>query len=124
MSVTIVARLLAALAALTGAAGVGGSAMAAHGGYGDNLKTAAEFAILHGALVAALCMVREPTRATTVAAVVLLLGAWLFCGDLALRATAGQALFPMAAPAGGMMLMGGWLLLALAALLSMRALPR
>jgi len=48
----------------------------------------------------------------------------LFCGDLALRAIAGQAMFPMAAPAGGMLLMGGWALLAISALLQLRLLPR
>jgi uncharacterized membrane protein YgdD (TMEM256/DUF423 family) len=124
MHVTIVARLLAAAAALMGAAGVGASAMASHGGYGDNLKTAAEFALLHGGLIAALCLVRQPPLATVAAAAVMLAGSLLFCGDLALRAVTGQAMFPMAAPAGGMLLMGGWALLAISALLQLRLLPR
>jgi uncharacterized membrane protein YgdD (TMEM256/DUF423 family) len=46
------------------------------------------------------------------------LGLTLFCGDLIRRTYAGAALFPMAAPAGGILLMAGWALVALAALLS------
>ena len=41
-------------------------------------------------------------------------------GDLALRAYAGSRLFPMAAPTGGMVMMVGWALLALAAFISLR----
>jgi uncharacterized membrane protein YgdD (TMEM256/DUF423 family) len=44
------------------------------------------------------------------------LGALLFSGDIALRAFAGHRLFPMAAPSGGALLIGGWALLAIAAL--------
>ena len=44
----------------------------------------------------------------------------LFAGDLALRAYAGHRLFPMAAPTGGIVMMAGWVLLALAAFLSLR----
>jgi uncharacterized membrane protein YgdD (TMEM256/DUF423 family) len=44
----------------------------------------------------------------------------LFAGDLALRAYAGHRLFPMAAPTGGMVMIGGWALLAVAALVAMR----
>jgi uncharacterized membrane protein YgdD (TMEM256/DUF423 family) len=45
------------------------------------------------------------------------LGLVLFCGDLAMRAFRGSALFPMAAPTGGFVLMAGWALIAVAALL-------
>jgi uncharacterized membrane protein YgdD (TMEM256/DUF423 family) len=44
-----------------------------------------------------------------------LLGATLFSGDIALRAFFGHRLFPMAAPAGGMLLIVSWLVFALAA---------
>jgi uncharacterized membrane protein YgdD (TMEM256/DUF423 family) len=54
------------------------------------------------------------------AAIVLLIGVALFSGDLALRAYAGSRLFPMAAPTGGMVMMVGWALLALAAFISLR----
>ena len=36
--------------------------------------------------------------------------------EIALRALAGHRLFPMAAPSGGTLLIGGWALLAVAAL--------
>jgi uncharacterized membrane protein YgdD (TMEM256/DUF423 family) len=48
-------------------------------------------------------------------------GCWgplLFSGDIALRALVGQRLFPMAAASGGPLLIGGWALLAIAALLA------
>jgi uncharacterized membrane protein YgdD (TMEM256/DUF423 family) len=51
-------------------------------------------------------------------------GRWsaLFSGDIALRALVDHRLFPMAAPSGGTLLIGGWGLLVVAALLAtMRA---
>ncbi|MFY9290027.1 MAG: DUF423 domain-containing protein, partial [Methylorubrum rhodinum] len=54
---------------------------------------------------------------TRTAAGALLVGLALFSGDLAMRALAGQALFPMAAPTGGFVLMAGWLLAAVVALI-------
>jgi uncharacterized membrane protein YgdD (TMEM256/DUF423 family) len=44
-------------------------------------------------------------------------GAALFAADVAARAYLGHRLFPMAAPAGGIVMIAGWLLVALAALL-------
>jgi uncharacterized membrane protein YgdD (TMEM256/DUF423 family) len=44
------------------------------------------------------------------------LGAWLFSGDIALRAFAGHRLFPFAAPSGGFILIASWLALAVAAI--------
>ena len=45
----------------------------------------------------------------------------LFCGDLSRRAFSGVALFPRAAPTGGILLMLGWLLVGISALLRLRA---
>lgn len=112
-----VPRILAALAGLLGAAGIAGAALAAHGGFDENLRTASQFALVHAALVSALCLATAPTLTTSLAAAVVLAGASLFCGDLALRALAGHALFPMAAPTGGSLLIAGWLLVSLAALM-------
>jgi uncharacterized membrane protein YgdD (TMEM256/DUF423 family) len=39
------------------------------------------------------------------------LGAVLFSGDIALRALAGERLFAMAAPTGGLILIGAWVAL-------------
>ena len=55
-----------------------------------------------------------------VAVVLILAGVSLFAGDLALRAYAGHRLFPLAAPSGGTLMIGGWVLLALAAFISLR----
>lgn len=107
-------RILLALAGIAGLLGVLASAAAAHSGGAESLKTAAQFLLFHApaviglvALAASGATHRLTTRA---AACALLLGLALFCGDLALRALAGTPLFPMAAPAGGIVLMLGWLL--------------
>ncbi|MDB5642308.1 MAG: hypothetical protein JWN07_1625 [Hyphomicrobiales bacterium] len=104
---TVHIRIMGLLAGLLGAAGVGAAALASHGGYGETLRTASEFALIHAVLVIAL--LRAPGRLAEIAAGLILLGALLFCGDLAMRALAGRALLPMAAPTGGFVLMAGWL---------------
>jgi uncharacterized membrane protein YgdD (TMEM256/DUF423 family) len=43
----------------------------------------------------------------------LVLGLLLFCGDLLMRHYAGERLFAMAAPAGGTLMILGWLAVAL-----------
>lgn len=117
-------RLILALAALAGGLGVAASAAAAHGAGTDSLKTAAQFLLFHAPAILALAglggaglMHRLAMRA---AAALLLVGLALFSGDLALRALAGRALFPMAAPTGGTALMLGWLVAAAAALIPPR----
>jgi uncharacterized membrane protein YgdD (TMEM256/DUF423 family) len=56
-----------------------------------------------------------------IAGCLLVLGLVLFCGDLSRRAFSGVALFPRAAPAGGILLMLGWILVGVSALLRLRA---
>ncbi|AWI89129.1 DUF423 domain-containing protein [Methylobacterium sp. DM1] len=117
-------RLLAALAALAGGLGVAASAAAAHTSGGETLKTAAQFLLFHAPAILALTgfaaagLIRGAL--TRLAAAALLIGLALFSGDLALRALTGQALFPMAAPIGGTVLMAGWALAAVAALVPAR----
>lgn len=117
-------RLILALAALAGGLGVAASAAAAHGAGTDSLKTAAQFLLFHAPAVLALVGLGGAglthRLATRAAAALLLAGLVLFSGDLALRALAGRALFPMAAPAGGTALMLGWLVAAAAALIPPR----
>jgi uncharacterized membrane protein YgdD (TMEM256/DUF423 family) len=48
-------------------------------------------------------------RLATLAAWALALGVTLFSGDLTARAFLGTSLFPMAAPSGGVLMMAGWL---------------
>jgi uncharacterized membrane protein YgdD (TMEM256/DUF423 family) len=43
----------------------------------------------------------------------------LFSGDIAMRAFAAHRLFPMAAPSGGVILIGAWLALTVAAIAAM-----
>lgn len=117
-------RILAALAALCGLLGVAASAAAAHTSGGETLKTAAQFLLFHAPAVLTLASLAAAglVRAglARLAAAALLLGLALFSGDLALRALTGTPLFPMAAPSGGMALMAGWLVAAVAALVPAR----
>lgn len=107
-------RALGAFACLCGLLGVAGSAAAAHIPGADSLKIAAQFLLFHAPAILALVglggsgLVRP--QFARIAALLIAVGLCLFCGDLALRALAGHALFPMAAPSGGFALMGGWLL--------------
>jgi uncharacterized membrane protein YgdD (TMEM256/DUF423 family) len=52
------------------------------------------------------------SRLAVAAGAVLVVGLALFAGDLATRAYTGNALFPLAAPLGGLSLILGWLLVA------------
>jgi uncharacterized membrane protein YgdD (TMEM256/DUF423 family) len=119
MAVTI----LIALAGLMGAAGVALAAVAAHLAPGAGLDSAAYMLLFHAAAVlggAALVQQNVPWR--PLALIVLaawVLGTGLFSGDIAIRALAGHRLFPMAAPTGGVLLIGAWLGLAAAAVAAM-----
>ena len=111
-------RALIALAGLCGAAGVGLSAAAAHAG-GGNLATAAAMLLAHAPALLAIGLSIRTTgnRLLGAGALVLALGLLLFCGDLLARHYLGGRLFPMAAPAGGIALIAGWLLVAASALM-------
>ncbi|MEA2861481.1 MAG: hypothetical protein QOC72_3520 [Methylobacteriaceae bacterium] len=115
--------ILAAVAGMLGAAGVGAAAAAAHLGGGQLLETAATFLMIHSAAVLAIVAVavrasRRSARLFVIAAMLLILGMILFCGDFTMRALAERALFRMAAPSGGILLIGAWLLAAFAAALA------
>lgn len=102
-----------ALACLAGLLGVALSAAAAHVAGADSAKTAAQFLLFHApailgfAILAVSGLVRPGLARMATGLIVL--GLALFCGDLTLRSLAGRPLFPMAAPIGGVVLMGGWL---------------
>jgi uncharacterized membrane protein YgdD (TMEM256/DUF423 family) len=121
---TLAARILIVLASLSGLLGVGLSAAAAHV-TGGNLTTAAQFLLFHApallALVALITVGAVSPMLGQIAGYVLVLGLVLFCGDLSRRAFSGVALFPRAAPTGGFVLMIGWLLVGISALLRARA---
>ena len=57
-----------------------------------------------------------PARLSRIAGYVIVVALVLFAGDLVLRGEFGRSLFAYAAPAGGIGLIVGWLLLAASAL--------
>ncbi len=117
-------QALIGIAALFGCAGIVFAAAGAHAKPGSGLDSAGYMLLFHApAVIAASAgmaagLISRPLG--VIAAIALLIGVALFAGDLALRAYAGHRLFPMAAPTGGMVMIGGWALLALAAFLAMR----
>jgi uncharacterized membrane protein YgdD (TMEM256/DUF423 family) len=119
--VTLTLRLIVVAAALAGLLGVILSAVARHAERGAHLQSAAQFLLFHApALLALTGMIAAGflhAGAGRIAALALVLGLVLFCGDLASRDFLGRPLFPNAAPTGGFALMGGWLLIGIAALL-------
>ncbi|KQP54907.1 DUF423 domain-containing protein [Methylobacterium sp. Leaf108] len=118
-------RILLALGALAGLLGVVASAAAAHSGGAESLKTAAQFLLFHAPVVIGLVALSQSGAThrlvTRSAAVAVVLGLALFCGDLALRALYGTPLFAMAAPAGGIVLMLAWATVGVAAFVPVRA---
>lgn len=114
----IVDRILVIFAGLCGAAGVAFSAAAAHAG-GGNVGTAASFLLMHAPAFLALGLAARG-HAMRLAGLALLLGVLIFSGDLLLRDYAGTRLFPMAAPAGGMLMIASWAAIALCALVQRR----
>jgi len=107
---------LAAAGALCAACAVALSAYAAHGAQGEDqarLHTAAFFAFGHGVALAALA----PTAARRLARfglALLFLGMLLFSGSLVFKVLAQWP--TRLAPLGGLMLIAGWVLYAVAAM--------
>jgi uncharacterized membrane protein YgdD (TMEM256/DUF423 family) len=116
-------RIHILLASLMGAGGVALWAAAAHGGEA-NVATAAQMLLIHAATVLGVTACRKQglihDRAASLGVTVLILGAVLFSGDLALRAFQARKLFPMAAPIGGGLMILGWLVVAISALMRRR----
>jgi uncharacterized membrane protein YgdD (TMEM256/DUF423 family) len=113
-------RVFIAVAGLLGAAGVGLSAAAAHRADLNNLGTAANMLMFHAPAFLALGLATG-NRLRMIASLVLLFGLMLFCGDLLSRAFLGNRLFPMAAPSGGVLMIAGWLGIAISALVGKRS---
>ncbi len=109
-------RLFLALGGLAGAGGVAAAAASAHGGDQRLMSAVALVALTHAALLVALALAGRG-MILTIASALIALGLVLFCGDLTLSATRGVGLFTNAAPTGGMILIGGWLVIVMAAVL-------
>jgi uncharacterized membrane protein YgdD (TMEM256/DUF423 family) len=105
-------RALTAFGAVLAAAGVALSAYAAHGAEGAvraSLQSAALFALVHGVALAALSR-QTPHRLGAAALSMLLIGVLLFSGSLVAAHFFGAP--TRLAPAGGSLLIFGWLLYA------------
>jgi uncharacterized membrane protein YgdD (TMEM256/DUF423 family) len=117
-------QVLLILAGLIGAAGIALTAAGAHGKPGAGLDSAGYLLLIHAvAVLAGIALLRggffyRPLGALSLWGFVA--GAALFAADVAARAYAGGKLFPFAAPAGGMILIASWLIVALAALIGSR----
>jgi uncharacterized membrane protein YgdD (TMEM256/DUF423 family) len=112
-------RILIILAAVMGADGVMLAAASAHQADAARLAAASSMLLFHATALLAVVALAERgvihARIGTAAAFGFVIAAALFSGDLTLRQYAGHGLFPMAAPAGGTLLIVSWLALALAA---------
>ena len=117
-------RLLIAFAGLMGAAGVALAAAAAHGADASRLASASAMLLFHAtailAVTALLARGLLHGGIGLIAAFGFVIGAVVFASDLTLRQYAGHALFPMAAPTGGTVMILGWLAVTLAALVPAR----
>jgi uncharacterized membrane protein YgdD (TMEM256/DUF423 family) len=113
--------ILVMLAGLIGASGIVLAAAGAHAAPNAGLDGAAYMLLFHAAAVlGGAALAQQGLLWRPLALLVLIAwiaGAALFSGDIASRAFAGHRLFPMAAPAGGIILIAAWFALAVAALL-------
>ena len=96
-----------------GAAGVILGALSAHAPGAANLSVASSFLLFHAVAVLALGSASVGSHVTTAAMLLLLSGAALFSGTLALDNLAGIKIKPSPAPFGGTLLIIGWLIAAI-----------
>lgn len=88
-------------------------ALSAHVPGAANLSVASSFLLFHAVAVLALGSASLSSRLITAAKLLLLAGAALFSGTLALDNLAGIKIRPSPAPFGGSLLILGWLVAAL-----------
>ena len=105
-----------AVAGLCGALGVALSAIAAHRDTTGLLNTAAQMLLFHApAFLGLAALPGNQLRKWALAA--LFAGVAVFSADLSVRSLFGwERLFAMAAPSGGMLMIGGWLMVGFSAL--------
>ncbi|WP_353621822.1 DUF423 domain-containing protein [Labrenzia sp. PO1] len=107
-----------AMAGVSGAAGVVSLALSAHASASSLIETAAHMLLFHAPVFLGIGLLAQLRRVPLLPVVLIFLAAGLslFCGDLLMRAFLERRLFAMSAPIGGMMVILGWLMLALCAL--------
>jgi len=112
--------LILFVSGLMGLSGVALAAASSHGGDTHFLGNASTMCLAHAPVLLALYLGHATFRTATLSALTLGLGTILFAGDLVSRHYLGDRLFPFAAPAGGSLMMLGWLLVAAGAFLGRR----
>jgi uncharacterized membrane protein YgdD (TMEM256/DUF423 family) len=105
----VLMRLTIIMAGILGGGGVMAAAGASHGGDGTNLGPIAMVCLAHGPALLALGLSSLRGRLFDTAAILLGLGTLVFAGDLLARQYLGHSAFPMAAPIGGIGMIGGWI---------------
>jgi uncharacterized membrane protein YgdD (TMEM256/DUF423 family) len=112
-------RIHLLIGALFGALGVAALAAGSHVA-GGQMSLAGEMLLFHAPALMAATLARKAGHLhrllaqTGIAA--LAIGVALFSADMAMRGLSGDRLFAMAAPAGGMLTIGAWIILAISAL--------
>ena len=109
-------RLLLAVAGVLGATGIAAAAAASHGGDTPILAALALIDLSQAPAILALALYPNRSRMLTASTGLIGSGALLFSADLGARHFLGNRLFPLSAPLGGLAMIGGWLLLTVAAL--------
>ncbi len=108
------------VAGLMGLSGVISAAAASHGADPRLLGGASAMCLAHAPALIALYAAWPQFRSAAPAAILLAIGTALFAADLTTRHFFGHGLFPMSAPTGGVLMMAGWLAVALGAVLPRR----
>jgi uncharacterized membrane protein YgdD (TMEM256/DUF423 family) len=108
-------RVLLAVAGALGAAGIAAAAGASHGGDRPILNALALIALSQAPAVLALALYPSRGAVLSASAAFIAFGALLFSADLAARHFFGGRLLPLSAPLGGLAMIGGWVLMIVAA---------
>ena len=111
------------LAGILGAAGIAAAAGASHIEDARILGALALVALTHASALVAFGLSPVRGRLLRIGAMVITIGACVFCADLAARHFLGSGLFPMSAPLGGTAIIAGWLTVSVGGLLSGRRPP-
>ena len=112
--------LFPAASGLLGLSGVALAAAASHGADPRLLGGASAMCLAHAPALLALAGAGRNIRLGAAAGAAMALGTAIFAGDLVLRHITGHGLFPMSAPLGGVLMMAGWALIFVSALLPKR----
>ncbi len=110
-------RIFLGLAGLSGLSGIALAAAASHLGDTRLLGSASTMALAHAPVLLVIALNVDRLKTAAFSGSLIALGTLVFGADLVLRYALGHGLFPMSAPAGGLLMMAGWLSLSLNACL-------